>query len=186
MTFARHSRPSGNKHATVAAARRINLQRTRHTEKRSVPLKAVAPAMRHLPPCMGDRGSGRLLPAEGRRFGLAVGAAFVALAGLAAWRGHTIEARGFAGVGGALVAAALLVPTRLGPIQRSWMALARTISTVTTPLLLGVIYFGIVTPVGWLRRLAGANRLARSRATTSYWVAREESGPRHVRMEHQF
>ena len=115
-----------------------------------------------------------------------MGGAFLALAGVATWRGHPIEARVFGGLGGMLVAAALVVPSRLGPAQRGWMALARAISSVTTPLLMGVIYFLIVTPTGWVRRLVGGNRLTRPRSASSFWVDRHADSRRRVDMERLF
>ncbi len=130
--------------------------------------------------------SARLSPAEGRRFGGTVGAAFLALAGIAAWRGHAIEARLFAGLGGVLVVAALAVPARLGPVRRAWMALAEAISRVTTPLLMGIIYFFIVTPTGWIRRVAAGSRLTPRRDANSFWVDRPADARRRTDMERQF
>jgi len=115
-----------------------------------------------------------------------VGGAFLALAGVATWRGHPIEARVFGGLGGTLVAAALVVPARLGPVQRFWIALAAAISSVTTPVLLGVIYFLIVTPTGWVKRLAGGNRLTRPRNATSFWVDRRPHTGGRADMERLF
>jgi len=115
-----------------------------------------------------------------------VGGAFLALAGLAAWRGHSTEARVFAVPGGVLVAAALAVPRRLGPVQRFWMALATAISSVTTPGIMGIIYFLIVTPTGWVRRLAGGNRLTRTRHATTFWVERHPHSRRRMDMERLF
>ena len=135
---------------------------------------------------MAARVSARLTPGEGRRFGLTLGAAFLVLAGLTAWRGHSLEARAFAGLGGGLVAAALLVPARLGPVHRFWMALAAAISRVTTPAFLGLIYFVVLTPTGLVRRLAGRNRLARPRLSNSFWVARGVAARRRTDMERQF
>jgi Saxitoxin biosynthesis operon protein SxtJ len=127
-----------------------------------------------------------LSAAEGRRFGLLVGGAFVGLAGLTAWRGHSTEAWVFAGTGTALVAGALLAPARLEPVRRWWLALAAAISSVTTPLLMGVIYFVLVTPIGWLRRLVGGNRLVRRRTSQTFWVERRAEAGRPADMEHQF
>jgi len=132
------------------------------------------------------RVSARLTPGEGRRFGLTLGAAFLALAGLNAWRGHSLAARAFAGLGSALVAAALVVPARLGPVHRFWMALAAAISRVTTPVFLGLVYFVVLTPTGLVRRLAGRNRLARPSLSSSFWVAREVAARRRTDMERQF
>ena len=135
---------------------------------------------------MAARVSARLTPGEGRRFGLTLGAAFLALAGLTAWRGHSLGARAFAGLGGALVAAALVVPARLGLVHRFWMTLAAAISRVTTPAFLGLFYFVVLTPTGLVRRLAGRNRLARPSLSNSFWVAREVGTRRRTDMERQF
>jgi hypothetical protein len=85
-----------------------------------------------------------------------------------------------------LVGGALVAPARLEPVRRWWLALAAAISSVTTPLLMGVIYFTIVTPIGWLRRLAGGNRLIRRRSSKTFWVERGGEAGRPVDMEHQF
>ncbi len=130
--------------------------------------------------------STRLSPSEGRRFGLTVGAAFLALAGLAAWRGHSLAPLGFAGLGGALVVTALWVPARLGPVYRFWMGLAAAISKITTPLVLGLVYFAVVTPIGVLLRLARRSQLVRPRANQSFWVAREVEARQRTDMERQF
>jgi hypothetical protein len=124
--------------------------------------------------------------AEGRRFGLLVGGAFLGLAGLTAWRGHSIEPWILAAVGSALLIGALVAPARLEPVRRWWLALAEAISRVTTPVLMGVIYFAIVTPIGWMRRLAGGNRLVRRRTAKTFWVERGADAGRRVDMEHQF
>ncbi len=135
---------------------------------------------------MAARVSARLTPGEGRRFGLTLGAGFLVLAGLTAWRGHSLEARAFAGLGAGLVAAALVVPARLGPVHRFWMALAAAISRVTTPVFLGLVYFVVLTPTGLVRRLAGRNRLARPSLSGSFWVARGVAARRRTDMERQF
>ena len=49
--------------------------------------------------------------AEGRKFGLTVGIAFLVLAGITWWREHPTLTLMFAGLGGGLGAGGLLVPT---------------------------------------------------------------------------
>jgi hypothetical protein len=90
------------------------------------------------------------------------------------------------GVGLALVIAALVVPARLGPIQRAWMGLAAAMSRITTPVFMGVVYFVVVTPIGLLRRLAGKNSLLRPRTAKSFWVSRADDAERRAGMERQF
>jgi hypothetical protein len=127
-----------------------------------------------------------LSPGEGRRFGLTVGAAFLTLAAVTAWRAHPLEARGFGVLGGALVLAALLAPAQLGPVRRGWLALADAIASVTTPVFIGIVYFVLLTPTGLLRRLVGYNRLVRPRAALSFWVVRATEARRRTDMERQF
>ena len=115
----------------------------------------------------------RLSPAEGRKFGLTVGGAFIALAALTLWRqGPRTLQLVFASLGGALVLAALVVPTHLGPVQRAWMRFGAAIARVTTPIVTAVLFFGVFTPLGLLARLFGRNPLKRNVGGSSHWVAR--------------
>jgi Saxitoxin biosynthesis operon protein SxtJ len=128
----------------------------------------------------------RLSAAEGRRFGLTVGAAFVGLGAVAWWRGHVLSAGIMAGVGLVLLIAALLVPGRLGLVYRLWMGLAAVISKVTTPVFMGIVYFVVVTPTGLVRRLAGKDSLVRPRTAKSFWIARAADAQQRTSMERQF
>ena len=85
----------------------------------------------------------------------------------------------------ALIAGGLAAPARLGPVYRGWMALALVISKVTTPLFMGAIFFGVLTPAGLLARLLGHRPLSRPRGTASYWQSRA-AGARRGDMDHQF
>ena len=75
-------------------------------------------------------------------------------------------------LGGLLFVAGLVVPRQLGPVERAWMALARAISKVTTPIIMGIVYFVVLMPVGLAVRLAGRNPLTRQHRGPSYWVDR--------------
>jgi hypothetical protein len=101
----------------------------------------------------------RLTAAEGRKFGLTVGIAFLALAAIVAWRGHAIVATTLGLFGGMLSLAGLLIPRHLGPVERGWMAFALAISKVTTPVFMAVVYFLVLTPTGILRRILGRDPL---------------------------
>jgi hypothetical protein len=127
-----------------------------------------------------------LTAAQGRKFGLTVGLAFLALGSLLLWRGKPTAATLFLGVGGTLALAGLLLPTTLGPVERAWMGLAHAISKVTTPVFMGVVYFGVMTPLGWLRRRVGGGPLAGRSAPGSRWVPHETPADRRAAMEHQF
>ena len=116
----------------------------------------------------------RLTPAEGRKFGLTVGAAFLVLAAIMLWRDHAIPMRVFGGLGIALTAAGAVIPGRLGPVYRAWMGLALAISKVTTPVFMGIVFFVVITPAGLVMRLFGRNPIRHREVNRSYWAARNQ------------
>ena len=115
-----------------------------------------------------------------------MGSAFLAVAGVTWWRGHGAVAGLLATLGGVLSVAGILIPSRLGPVYRAWMVLALTISKVTTPVFLGVVYFLVVTPIGLAMRLFRRNPLTRKLQCGSYWVARSGESDRRGTMKDQF
>lgn len=129
----------------------------------------------------------RLTPAEGRKFGLTVGAAFLLITAIIVWRGRLEVAPYVTGaIGGLLVLAGLVVPTALGPVNRAWMGLAHLLSKVTTPIFMGVVYFVILAPIGLVMRLAGRNPMVHASGNAGYWFDREPGQPEPARMERQF
>ena len=126
----------------------------------------------------------RLTAAEGRKFGLTVGIAFVVFGGIAMWRGKPRTAYVLYSLGAVLILAALLVPTMLGPVEKAWMGLAHLISKVTTPIFMSVVYFLVITPTGFLRRLGGTSMTAPKPQAVSRWAAHTPK-PRE-NMERQF
>ena len=133
---------------------------------------------------MENRHPPRLSAAEGRRFGGTVGGAFAVLSGVAWWRGHTLSPLVLGGLALLLLGAALLAPTRLGPVERGWMRMAHAISRFTTPILMGVVFYGVVAPIGALARVVGKNPIAHRAHGGSYWVTREET--RGASMQRKF
>ncbi len=116
----------------------------------------------------------RLTAAQGRRFGLPVGGAFLFFAAAARWRGHPTIATVLAVLGGALSVSGMVIPTFLGPVERAWMTLAHRISKVTTPIVMGLMYLLVLTPVGVLRRTFGGNPMVHHAQDGSYWKSRPE------------
>ena len=135
---------------------------------------------------METRVPARLNPAEGRRFGLTLGAAFLVLGGVLWWRGRAPAAAVVLGLAVALLAASVVLPSRLGPVRRAWLAFSEALSRVTTPVFLGLVYFGAIAPVGLLLRVRGRNPLTRHRRAASCWVPRPEAARSRCDMERQF
>lgn len=119
--------------------------------------------------------SARLTPAEGRKFAFTLAPAFLALAGILWWRGEPRVALALTVVGALLALAGLAIPGRLGPVQGGWMRMAAAISKLTTPIVLGIVYYAVITPMGVARRWVGSNPLRRSRDGSTWWVSRRES-----------
>lgn len=123
-------------------------------------------------------------PAEGRKFGVTVGLAFLALATFLWWKESAgLAWKIFAGVGGTLVVAGLVMPAQLGPVYRGWMKFALALSKITTPIIMGIIYFGLFLVTGALRRKFGGNPLVRTQNDNSFWITRERT---RANLERQF
>ena len=61
----------------------------------------------------------------------------------------------------ALVLPGLVAPRILTPAYRAWMKLAEVLAWVNTRLVLGVVFYGVVTPIGMVMRLAGHDPMRR-------------------------
>lgn len=135
---------------------------------------------------MAQRVPARLSTAQARRFGLTVGPAFVGLAVILVWRGHAMGASVAAAGGGVLTLVALAAPSALRPVERIWMRFAHGISTVTTPLVMGVVYFLVLAPIGVALRAMGRSPLRHAGAAGGLWVSRDQEAGRRGGMNRQF
>lgn len=118
---------------------------------------------------------------EDRKFGLVVGSVF-ALLGAALWvTGSRLSGGALCSVGLVLILLVVAAPALLGPLHRGWMAFARVLGRVNTALFLGLVFFLVLTPLGFAFRLAGRDELARRRRRRTGWVPYPERNrdPRH-------
>jgi hypothetical protein len=126
----------------------------------------------------------RLSTAEGRRFGVTVGFAFLVLSLLLWWRGFDV-ARTVTGAAAAVfLTGGLLLPAYMGPLYRLWMRFGLALSKVTTPIFMAIIFFVVITPVGFIARAVG-HRPLRPQDTGSLWRLRAE-GSRKSDLQRQF
>jgi hypothetical protein len=123
--------------------------------------------------------------AEGRKFGLTVGLAFLAIGGVLLWRDHPMKAYGTFALGGVLVLGGLVVPTLLGPVERAWMGLAHLLSKVTTPIFMGIVYFVVMMPIGWIRKRGKGSPIYR-KPGRSQWNEHPPAAADGAQMERQF
>lgn len=106
-----------------------------------------------------------------RDFGLLVGGVLLAFGGWWLYRGkYTALSSLLLAVGATLVFLGALYPKSLVVPNRLWMGLAEAMGFVMTRVILGVVYFLFVTPIGLVRRLFGGDSLGRrAKRTESYW-----------------
>ena len=128
--------------------------------------------------------SARLTAREGRKFAFTVGIAFAVLGALSAWRGHHLPPRILWALGGLLILAGVVVPTRLTRVHTWWMALAHAISRVTAPIAVGGVYFIVLSPIGGLMRLFGRNPLRHQERDGGFWMPAPSGG--RSNLENQF
>lgn len=111
-----------------------------------------------------------------REFGIVVGGVFALLGAWWLYRGK------FAGtahvvlpLGLLLIVFGLVWPRALILPNKAWMLLAEALSFVTTRIILGIVFFLVITPIGIVKRFFGWDPLnRRSPGAASYWRAYSE------------
>ena len=71
---------------------------------------------------------------------------------------------------GLLWVPALLVPNALRPVYTTWMKIGHAIGWINTRIILGVLFYALVLPMGLIMRLFGKDPMARklSKSVSSY------------------
>jgi hypothetical protein len=121
-----------------------------------------------------------------RRFGRSVGAMFMLIGAVAWWRDHALLAAGLAAPGALLVLSALVAPAALVPVERAWMRGAVAISRVTTPIIMGIAYLVVITPIGFAVRHLKGDPLRHAGPGDSYWIPRDREADRRGDLTRQF
>lgn len=112
--------------------------------------------------------------ASAQKFGALMAFALAVLAGVAHYRAHAATRNIGLVLMFVLGGLALVQPAVLMPVERLWMRLGEAMGKVMQPLVLGGIYFLLITPVAVLGRLFGRDPLRMRRTTQpSYWIERE-------------
>jgi hypothetical protein len=113
-------------------------------------------------------------PREIRRFGFILGGLLCLFAALSWWRHGWIPWYALAAPGLVVLLMALFDLPVLRHVFRGWMTFAHALGWFQTRLILGLLFFLAITPLGWILRLFGHDPMQRRRrATDSYWEPRE-------------
>jgi hypothetical protein len=84
--------------------------------------------------------------------------------------------------------AALAFPSVLAPLNRVWLKLGLLLHRIVSPIVLGIMFFLVITPMGLLMRALGKDplRLRLDAAVGSYWIPRTPPGPPAESLKDQF
>ncbi len=83
---------------------------------------------------------------------------------------------------------ALVRPALLAPFNRLWTRFGLLLNKITSPLIMGLLFYGVITPFGLVMRLAGKDplRLRFDPSAESYWIERVPPGPAPETIKNQF
>lgn len=83
--------------------------------------------------------------------------------------------------------AGFLTPTLLRPLNKLWFQLGLLMGRVVSPIVLGAIFFVLLSPIAILMRVFGRDELKlKKRDVNSYWIERQPHGPSPDSFKDQF
>ncbi len=117
------------------------------------------------------------LPSD-RSFGLTFAAVFALLAGWLAYKGNGYWVVSL-GASAAFAVLAIAIARVLHPLNVAWMWFGGVLHRIVSPIVLGIIFFGVFTPVALIFKLRGRDALNRKFESSqpSYWLHRTPPGP---------
>lgn len=126
------------------------------------------------------------LPSD-RSFGFTFAVVFSLLGGWLWWKASRFGLP-LVGVGAAFALVAMLLPRVLRPLNIAWMWFGALLNMIVSPVIMGLIFFLVFTPVSLFFRLTGRDALRRrfDRALPSYWLNRTPPGPDGASLPRQF
>jgi len=77
-------------------------------------------------------------------------------------------------IGGVFLIVAIIKPVILLPLNKLWMKFGLLIGMIVSPIVLGVIFFGIFTPIAIFMRLFGRDELCLMfKEKKTHWISRD-------------
>lgn len=128
-----------------------------------------------------------LIGGSDRAFGALFAAVFTIGAAWPLVRGNQIR-WWCLGVAAIFLALALLRPRTLAPLNKLWLMLGLALHACISPVVMTLLFYTTVTPVGLLLRVLAKDvlRLRIDRASPTYWIERQPPGPAPDTMRRQF
>jgi uncharacterized membrane protein len=124
---------------------------------------------------------------ELRNFGLVVGGVLIAIGAFLFWKERP-AAPYFVAPGVALAVLGLIIPSILKPLQKVWMGFAVIMGFFMTRVIISILFFLILTPLGIAAKIFGKKflELKIDKEKTSYWNIRETKQLEKKDYERQF
>jgi hypothetical protein len=128
-----------------------------------------------------------LQQSSNRTFGFVFAAAFFVI-GILPWVLRGAPRLWSLALSAAFLAIAWLFPAVLAPLNRAWARFGLLLHRLVSPIVLGVMFFLVITPMGLIMRALGKNplRLRFDPAARSYWLPRQPPGPAPDTLNNQF
>lgn len=127
-----------------------------------------------------------LLPSD-KKFGRLFAVIFSIVAVYAKWRDAELWAALAIFLAVLLAILSITASHLLAPLNKFWFRLGILQGKVMNPIVLGVIFYLLITPVSLVTRLFGRDVLSlRERVVSSYWVKRIPIVPGHDSFKRQF
>jgi hypothetical protein len=91
-------------------------------------------------------------------------------------------------VAAVFAAIALAFPAALAPLNRIWLKFGLLLHRVVNPIMLGIMFYAVITPTGLIMRAFGKDplRLRFEKNADTYWIARTPPGPAPESLRDQF
>ena len=88
----------------------------------------------------------------------------------------------------ALLAVSFTAAHLLRPLNKIWLKVGLLLHKVVSPIVLGILFYAVIAPMGLAVRLTGKDplRLRFEPAAPSYWIVREPPGPAPKSMSRHF
>jgi len=75
----------------------------------------------------------------------------------------------------------------LAPFNKAWFWLGQALGKVVSPIVLGILFYGLITPIALIVRAFGRDEMKlKPRQVESYWVERNPPGPSASSFKNQF
>jgi hypothetical protein len=125
--------------------------------------------------------------ASNRSFGLTVALIFACVGFSPLVRGRPVRGWALVVAAGFLLGA-LALPRALAPLNRMWLTFGLLLHACISPVILALVFYTTVTPIGLVRRMLGNDplRLRFDRDAVTYWIERHPPGPAPDTMPRQF